>query len=319
MQEQGHLITVVIPTYNEAARIDATIGAVVGYLESVENRYRWELIVVDDGSTDDTLTIAEKRAEADPRVRVAAHPANFKLGQALRYGFSLAKGDYLVVLDADLSYDPDHIGRLVEVLDTTRAKVVIASPYMDGGRTSGVPRMRLAASRMANRLLASAAKGNLTTITGMVRGYDVVFLRRLDLKAMDAEINAEIIYKAQLMRASIVEIPAHLTWTRTEDAPRRFRPGRSISAFAFVSFLFRPYAFFLVPSASVLVIAMGLFAFAAMSGRDDPSVGVLIAASTAAIVAAILGGMAVLSAQMKRYFEELFHLGTASRTEKPPV
>ena len=158
------------------------------------------------------------------------------------------------------------------------------------------------------------AKGDLTTVTGMVRVYDAVFLRRLDLKAMDVEINAEIIYKAQLMRASITEIPAHLEWTRSGedgDIPK-FRPSRSIAGFAFVSFLFRPYAYFLIPGAIAATIAIVLWLAVLILAFGSGSVlGVALTASMFTIVAAILLGMGVLSAQAKRYFEELFHLGTA--------
>jgi glycosyltransferase involved in cell wall biosynthesis len=319
MSEERPLLSVIIPAYNEVDQIGATVASVVTYLEGLEDRLDWEVIVVDDGSTDQTLEAATRAAEDEPRVRVARHPANFNLGQALRYGFSLAKGDYLVTMDADLSYDCDHIGRLVEVLTTTTAKVVIASPYMAGGTVTGVPALRLVASRMANRLLARAAKGDLTTVTGMVRAYDAVFLRKLDLKAMDVEINAEIIYKAQLMRARIVEIPAHLVWTRDDGKHRPFRPGRSVMGFAFVSFLFRPYAFFLMPSALLAVLSTLLWISVLLTTDADRSLMAATVAATSTIASVILAGLGVLSAQAKRYFEELFHLGTATSSERRRV
>jgi glycosyltransferase involved in cell wall biosynthesis len=308
------MVSVVIPAYNEESQIARTLEAVTTYLTTIEDQYRWEVIIVDDGSTDGTLAAAQSVADKIANVRVAPHPANFNLGQALRYGFSLSRGEYIVTLDADLSYSPDHIGRLLETLSTTEAKIVIASPYTEGGEVTNVPANRLAASRAANRLLSMMAKGNLTTVTGMVRGYDALFLRRLDLKAMDVEINAEIIYKAQLMRASISEIPAHLEWTRDGEDGNipKFRPTRSVAGFAFVSFLFRPYAYFLIPGAVTAVIALGLWFGALILAIGDGSIlGVALIASMFTVLAAILLGMGVLSAQAKRYFEELFHLGTS--------
>jgi glycosyltransferase involved in cell wall biosynthesis len=308
------MVSVVIPAYNEESQIERTLTEVTSYLATIEDRFRWEIIVVDDGSTDNTLSVAESFAEHEANVRVAPHPANFNLGQALRYGFSLCRGEYIITLDADMSYSADHIGRMLDVLSTTEAKIVIASPYVEGGEVTNVPAIRLLASRSANRLLSMMAKGNLTTVTGMVRGYDAVFLKRLDLKAMDVEINAEIIYKAQLMRASIAEIPAHLEWTRDGEDGNvpKFRPSRSIAGFAFVSFLFRPYAYFLVPGAVALVVAIGFWigALILMFG-DGSAIGVALMASMFTTLAAILLGMGVLSAQAKRYFEELFHLGTS--------
>jgi glycosyltransferase involved in cell wall biosynthesis len=314
MSDDSPMVSVVIPAYNEESQITRTLDAVATYLATIENRFRWEVIVVDDGSIDNTLAVAQSFAKDHANVRVAPHPANFNLGQALRYGFSLSRGDYIVTLDADLSYSPDHIGRLLDTISTTEAKIVIASPYTEGGQVTNVPGVRLFASRSANRLLSMMAKGDLTTVTGMVRAYDAVFLRRLDLKAMDVEINAEIIYKAQLMRASITEIPAHLEWTRSGedgDIPK-FRPSRSIAGFAFVAFLFRPYAYFLIPGAIAATIAIGLWLAVLILALGSGSVlGIALTASMFTILAAILLGMGVLSAQAKRYFEELFHLGTA--------
>jgi glycosyltransferase involved in cell wall biosynthesis len=313
MSSEIPMVSVVIPAYNEESQITRTLDAVTAYLATIEDRFRWEVIVVDDGSIDNTLAVAQSFAKDHTNVRVAPHPANFNLGQALRYGFSLSRGDYIVTLDADLSYSPDHIERLLDTISTTEAKIVIASPYTEGGRVTNVPGVRLFASRSANRLLSMMAKGDLTTVTGMVRAYDAVFLRRLDLKAMDVEINAEIIYKAQLMRASITEIPAHLEWTRSGedgDIPK-FRPSRSIAGFAFVSFLFRPYAYFLIPGAIAAAVAIGLWLAMLILALGSGSIlGVALMASMFTILAAILLGMGVLSAQAKRYFEELFHLGT---------
>ena len=318
MSTERPMVSVVIPAYNEGIQIERTLRSVMRYLTTIEDRYRWEIVVIDDGSTDDTLAISQSVASGDPHVRVAPHPANFNLGQALRYGFSIARGDYIVTLDADLSYSPSHIGRLLDTISTSEAKIVIASPYMTGGEVSGVPRMRLAASRQANRMLSLAAKGQLTTVTGMVRAYDAVFLRRLDLKAMDVEINAEIIYKAQLMRARIAEIPAHLEWTRSDtgDARPPFRPGRSVAGFAFVSFLFRPYAYFLVPGAVATTAAVGFWIAALVLLLQSRATTTLVSvAAMFTLLGAILLGMGVLSAQAKRYFEELFHLGTTIRDE----
>ncbi len=312
MTDTRPLISVIIPAFNEEAHISATLRDVVAYLEGLGERYRWEIVVVDDGSSDGTLEAIRALAATEPRLRAAPQPSNFNLGQSLRYGFSVAEGDYLVTLDADLSYSPEHIGRLIEVLDTTEAKVVIASPYMEGGTVTGVPTSRLVASKAANRLLSVAAKGDLTTVTGMVRGYDAVFLEGLDLKAMDAEINAEIIYKAQLMRAKIVEIPAHLEWTRDDDVKRPFRPSRSVAGFTFVSFLFRPYVLFMVPAAVLIALAAILWLAVALVDDTVTSTLLAIAAATATVVAVTLAGMGVLSAQAKRYFEELFHLGTSA-------
>lgn len=332
-QSRKPMLSVVLPAYNEEALIGESLKLVCEHLETVEGKYTWEVLVVDDGSKDSTSTIVGEFAEAEPRVRLLRHITNFNLGQALRYAFNRAQGDYVITLDTDLSYAAEHIELLADTIVETKAKIVIASPYAKGGRVTAVPRIREMLSRAANRLLAMTAKGHLTTITGMVRAYDARFIKSLDLKAWDFEVNTEIIYKAQLLRAWIVEIPAHLDWSRQQQVGKlrgsSIRIGRAIASQAFSSFLFRPFMYFIIPG--LVILALGLYSIAwavyhtlrywAMPDIDEFSDGVLLAfelsphsfvvGGISLIVAIQLISLGILSAQNKRYFDEMFHLGTS--------
>lgn len=327
------LVSVIVPAYNEAEIIQRNLGVIVEYMESLGGSYDWELIVVNDGSTDATGSLADEFAGWHEGVRVLHHTINFQLGQALRYAIAESRGDLVVTFDCDLSYDVDHIGRMLTELTTSKAKIVIASPYVEEGRTSNIPFMRRVMSRWANRLLGLTAKGRLTTITGMVRAYDGPFLRSLNLKAMDAEINPEIIYKSQLLRAHITEIPAHLDWTFVETGGRRrksnARVRRGVASSSLVAFIFRPFAFFIIPGLILLLLSFYTLMWAAIRvgeqlGDADNFSRAVAAAFDAAPHTFIVGGIALIAAlqllslgivamQSKRYFEELFHLGTAIR------
>src|SRR5690606_20443702 len=186
------MISVVLPAYNEEAMIGQTLKEVCDYLKGIEDRYPWEVIVVDDGSRDRTSEIVEEFARDEPRVRLLRHRTNFNLGQALRYAFNQARGDFVITLDSDLSCGPEHIGLLADTIVETGAKVVIASPYVKGGKVSAVLKTREWLSRAANRLLSLTAKGSLTTVTGMVRAYDRRFVQSLDLKARSEEHTSEL-------------------------------------------------------------------------------------------------------------------------------
>ncbi len=336
--EYRPLLSVVLPAYNEEALIGETLKLVCDYLGSIEERYRWEVLVVDDGSRDSTASIVEEFADSEERVRLLRHRTNFNLGQALRFAFNQARGDYVITLDSDLSYGPEHIGLLADSIHETRAKVVIASPYIKGGKVSAVPRSREFLSRAANRLLALTAKGSLTTVTGMVRAYDRRFLQSLDLKAWDFEINTEIIYKAEVLRALILEVPAHLDWSRQQAVGDRRRSSirvrRAIASQAFSSFLFRPFMYFVVPGLVVLalsLVSLGWITFHtlrfwATTEIDEFSDAVLAAfelsphgfvvGGISLIVAIQLISLGILSAQNKRYFDEIFHLGTSVYREQ---
>lgn len=331
------LLTVVLPAYNEEAMIGQSLKEVCEYLRGIEDRYLWEVIVVDDGSKDATAEIVEEFSRHDPSVRLLRHRTNFNLGQALRYAFNQARGDYVVTLDTDLSYGPEHIGLLADAMAETGAKIVIASPYVKGGKVSAVPKSREFLSRAANRLLSLTAKGSLTTVTGMVRAYDRRFLHSLDLKAWDFEVNTEIIYKAQVLRALIIEVPAHLDWSRQRSVGDRrkssIRINRAVVSQAFSSFLFRPFMYFVVPGLVVMLLALYSLGWAvwhtlqfyfndiphfsdAVLAAFELSPHSFIVGGIALIVAFQLISLGFLSAQNKRYFDELFHLGTTVLREE---
>jgi glycosyltransferase involved in cell wall biosynthesis len=298
-------VSVVVPAYNEARLVERTLEAVCEYLDSLGPEWPWEVLVVDDGSSDATGELAEAFASRHAGVRVLRHRVNFNLGQALRYAFNNCQGDYIVTLDSDLSYDPSHIGRLLEEIERSGARIVVASPYMKGGRTVAVPLVRRVASRAANRFLSVAARGQLATLTGMVRAYDRRFLRTLDLRSTGPEINVEVLYKASIVRARVIEVPATLDWSYHGADPRRggALPGLvRATAKALVSgFLFRPVAFLALPG-SLLFLASVV---ALLAGRP-----------TAAVVFLLLGvqilSLGILALQSTQYFADSFHLGTTT-------
>lgn len=329
-------VSVVVPVYNETEIITANLTTLCDYLEQLEDMYRWELVVVNDGSTDDTGRLADAFAEGRDNMRVLHHHTNFRLGQALRYAFSNCRGDYVVTFDCDLSYAPEHIGRLVTELRLENAKVVIASPYAKAGKTTNVPFVRRILSRGANRFLAATSRGSATTLTGMVRAYDQRFLSTLNLRSMGTDINTEILYKAELLGAKIVEIPAHLDWTFSQtDGKRRRSPitlASSANAYLFSGFMFRPVLFFIVPGLLALLAAVYTLSWVVyrVTGNFlEQTSGGLSARITTAIELSfdaaphsfVVGGIALMIAfqlislgiialQNERYFKELFHFNT---------
>lgn len=305
-------VTILIPAYNEAGIIERTLSTVRDHLAARPD-LSWEILVVDDGSADGTGAVADRFATTDARVRVLHHRTNFGLGQALRYGFAQAHGDVIVTLDADLTYSVDHIDRLLDAFTETGAKIVVASPYAHGGATTDVPFRRLLPSRVANRLLAAASNERISTYTGMVRAYDTRFLRTLNVRAMGMEVNSEILRQAQILRARIVEIPAHLDWSvtaRTAGASS-LRMPRTTIAVAISTFMIRPVMFFMVPALVLVPIAALAWGFAIADGLAGASL--LAALAMLASLAAIqFAGFAFLALQAKRSFEDLFVLGTAT-------
>lgn len=332
-------ISIVIPAYNEEAIIEDSLTQICNYMKPLEHKYNWELILVNDGSTDRTGEIAEAFSKEKDNIFILHHFVNLHIGQALRLAFNSCNGEYIVTLDLDLSYSPDHIERLIETILETRAKIVVASPYMKGGSVSNVPYARSILSKYANKFLSLTATTKVSTVTGMVRAYDRDFIRSLNLKAMDYEINPEIIYKAQLLRARIVEIPANLNWKFQKEAGEARRSSmrvmRNIISCIFSGFIFRPFMFFIVPGTMLLFVSMfaliwilihtwqayltmpkttgafDSFTSVALAEAFGRSPHTFIIGGISLMVAIQLISLGTLALQNKRYFEELFHLGTS--------
>lgn len=107
-------LTVIIPAYNESARIAPTLERVLGYLRA--QSYLWELIVVDDGSRDDTVEIVGEQINSAPEARLIAYQPNRGKGFAVRTGITAATGQWIVFLDADLSTPPEEIEKALGYL-----------------------------------------------------------------------------------------------------------------------------------------------------------------------------------------------------------
>jgi len=234
-------VSVVIPAYNEEDNITATIARVSKVLEPLEED--WEIIVVNDGSTDRTLETVNQIAAKDPRIRPISYATNAGRGKALRTGFAHAKGDFVVSTDADLSYEPKYIVDLInELKNDASIDLVIASPYMKGGRTEGVPLGRLLISKIGNRILSLAMDGNIKTITGIFRAYRRSVLESLELESEGKEIHLEILSRAVAVGYKVKEVPVVLTGREKGRSKFRFR-GTVVSHLLF-SFYERPMIVF---------------------------------------------------------------------------
>ncbi|MDQ6779542.1 MAG: glycosyltransferase family 2 protein [Candidatus Eremiobacteraeota bacterium] len=205
-----------MPAFNEASIVEPHLHELVAYLDAFHPEGAYELIVVDDGSWDDTPALADAFAASHPAVRVYHHSSNRGLGAALQTGFAQARGDVVVTLDLDLSYTPACIAALLQALAVDQADIAVASPYSAGGSVRNVPWMRKQMSAWANRFLSAATAGAVVTLTGMVRAYDARAVRALRVHAQGMEFNHVILLAALRRGMRVTEVPAQLCW---RDAP----------------------------------------------------------------------------------------------------
>lgn len=209
---------VVMPTYQEAANIDAVLRGVRTHMAEAE------VLVVDDGSPDGTAEVAERTGADTGGVHVMRRAGKQGLGSAYRQGFAwgLERGfDVLVEMDADLSHHPAALPHLIGAVEGG-ADLAIGSRYIPGGAIPGWPLRRVLLSRWGNRYASIVLDLAVRDATSGYRAYSAELLGRMDLEAIRAEgygFQIEMAYRAAQAGARIVEVPITFV-DRTEGASK---------------------------------------------------------------------------------------------------
>ena len=156
-------LSVVIPTFNEEARIAGTLDSVIEYL--VSRDYQWEVVVADDGSTDRTAQLVGRVIVEHSNVRVLRLPHRGK-GWAVKNGMLAAEGEFRLLCDADLSVLIELVERLLPLFDATSggagSDIVLGSREASGAARIGEPSRRHLMGRVFNRIVSLLAVPGLT-------------------------------------------------------------------------------------------------------------------------------------------------------------
>lgn len=204
-------LSIIIPVYNEAE----TVGEIIRQVQQVRG-FEKEIIVVDDASTDGTLKIINAAKD----IAVIKHKVNRGKGSAIRTGIAHATGDYLLVQDADLEYDPQDILLMLEPIKKGKAEVVY------GSRFTGQHRNMFFWHWMGNQLLTLVT--NIlynTTLSDMETCYKLMpvpLAKSLNLQAKRFEFEPEVTAKILKRGIRIWEVPISY-------AGREYQEGKKIS------------------------------------------------------------------------------------------
>ena len=214
-------ISVIIPMYNEEDNVLRTLVEVNKVMKDYED---YEILVVDDGSKDETYRLAEEFSSDNPYVHLIKQPVNMGMGRALRTGFEHARGEIIITIDADLSYNASHINLLAsELINNPTVDIAVGSPYMEGGDVKNVPFIRLFISRIANKFVGYSMPENLSTVTSVLRAYRREVLDSMELESNGTDINLEILSKAIATRYKIKEVPAVLEGRELGKSKLKFK------------------------------------------------------------------------------------------------
>jgi len=155
------MLSIIIPAYNEAANIQALLEALGGVHKSGN-----EILVIDDGSTDDTARISKEAGAA-----VISHPYNIGNGAAIKTGLRAAKGDVIITMDADGQHDPADIPKLLEYIDKYDMIVGARGKGQQGARGVANKIYNLLASYVTGRKVEDLTSGFRAVRAGVAKRY----------------------------------------------------------------------------------------------------------------------------------------------------
>jgi glycosyltransferase involved in cell wall biosynthesis len=195
-------LSIVIPAYNE----EAFIGTLLGLVQAVDLQplgVDKEIVVVDDCSRDRTSAIAS----AVPGVRVHRMPVNGGKGKAVRAGIDLATGDYLIIQDADLEYDPQDYIPMVRAMLDGRADVIYGSRYMSAGKHANQSWAAYLGGRSLSLVMLACTGHYLTDTVTALKLFPRTLLPELKLETTGFETDHEITAKVLARGLRISEVP----------------------------------------------------------------------------------------------------------------
>ncbi len=199
-------VSCIIPMYDE----EENARLVVKKTDDVMKQYDdYEIICVNDGSKDGTLLKLNELKKDFPALKVVTYEDNIGMGYAIRKGIEAAKGDVIITLDADQTFDPEDIPKLMDHIN--EYDIVIGSPYIKGGKLENVAFYRAWISKLGNIVLSSTMPYDVQSTTTVFRAYRREVFETIDIESDKMEINPEILTKAGALGYKVKEVPVKLS------------------------------------------------------------------------------------------------------------
>lgn len=218
------MISVIIPAFNEEKTLSRVLERTHDTLRNLGTPY--EIIVVNDGSTDETANVALQND-----VTLVSNGQNCGKGQALASGIAKAKGSILVTMDADGSHQPEEIPKLLYPImaDNPGSRIVVGSRFLGNLEENAISHVHFIGNKIFNLLIKLLTGTGITDSQSGFRAYRREVLENLNIRSTGFEIETEMIMSGLKEGFSIEEVP--ITCKRRTDSVSRlhtFRDGFSI-------------------------------------------------------------------------------------------
>lgn len=202
-------VSVVVPLYNERDCIETLLTSLTRLEQSLAERFGFEFLLIDDGSTDGTPALVKTAIDGKQRFRLIQHDANRGIAAAIQTGLRSAQYELVASIDCDGSYDVMLLAELIPLLDEG-VDLVTASPYHPQGAVENIPAWRLRLSRSASRCYGLVCRKKLSCYTSCFRVYRRSTVAPIELDNERFVGVAELLCKVLERGGSVVEHPASL-------------------------------------------------------------------------------------------------------------
>lgn len=208
-KEKQDKYSVLLPTYNERENLPIIVWLLIHYME--KSKYDYEIIVIDDGSPDGTLEAAKQLQKIYGQEKIVLRPREKKLGLGTAYmhGIKHATGNFIIIMDADLSHHPKFIPEMITLQKENNFDIVSGTRYIGNGGVHGWDFKRKLVSRGANFLTQLLLRPGASDLTGSFRLYRKEVLDKLVSACVSKGyvFQMEMIVRARQFKYTIGEVP----------------------------------------------------------------------------------------------------------------
>ncbi|KAF5301210.1 hypothetical protein FQA39_LY10796 [Lamprigera yunnana] len=206
---ESNKYSILLPTYNEVENLPIIIWLIVNSMQ--KSGYNYEIIIIDDGSPDGTLKAAQQLQRIYGESKIVLHPREKKLGLGTAYihGIKRATGNFVIIMDADLSHHPKYIPEFIRLQERNNYDIITGTRYAGEGGVHGWDFKRKLISRSANFLTQLLLRPGVSDLTGSFRLYRKDVLQKLIESCISKGyvFQMEMIVRARQFKYTIGEVP----------------------------------------------------------------------------------------------------------------
>lgn len=223
----NNCLSVVMPAYNE----EATLSQIVRRVIQIPNLL--ELIIVDDCSSDNTPEIARKLAEQDARIQFVRQKKNGGKTEALKTGFSLTKGEIVIIQDADLEYDPTEIADVIAPILEGYADVVYGSRFMVKRAARVIYFYHYLANKGLTFFSNMLTNLNMSDVETCYKAFRGEVIRNMIITSSGFGFEIEVTAKVAKLKCSVYEVPISY-YGRTYEEGKKISFKDGVAAFWYI-------------------------------------------------------------------------------------